>query len=133
MSGKTKAKLLAELEAVNAELAELKAEDGWQSYLAERRSTADIDLGDDHYLHWMASQQGEQRIGATIMHRAGPKGTETGWCIGGIQFAGTQHQRDYPEQPYWNVESYDPLTINPSVRCSCGDHGLVRGGKWVRA
>ena len=34
----------------------------------------------------------------------------------------------------WTVECWDPLTLSPSLVCSnCGDHGFVRGGKWVPA
>ena len=31
----------------------------------------------------------------------------------------------------WNVISLDPLTISPSVLCSCGMHGFIQEGKWV--
>lgn len=34
----------------------------------------------------------------------------------------------------WHVESWEPLTISPSLLCrACGDHGFIRGGKWVPA
>lgn len=34
----------------------------------------------------------------------------------------------------WQVESWDPLTLGPSIRClRCGDHGFVREGRWVPA
>lgn len=35
---------------------------------------------------------------------------------------------------HWTVESWEPLTISPSLlfKC-CGDHGFIRGGKWVPA
>ena len=36
--------------------------------------------------------------------------------------------------PVWQVDSWDPLTLSPSVLCrSCGNHGFVREGKWVPA
>lgn len=38
----------------------------------------------------------------------------------------------------WRVEHVAPLTLSPSVRCPCdlerpgqGQHGFVRGGRWV--
>lgn len=34
----------------------------------------------------------------------------------------------------WHVESWDPLTISPSIhRLECGCHGFIREGKWVSA
>lgn len=35
--------------------------------------------------------------------------------------------------PLWKVESWEPLTLSPSVLCSCGWHGFVRDGRWVTA
>lgn len=35
------------------------------------------------------------------------------------------------ERPYWQLESWDPLTIFPSLLCGCGDHGFIREGRWV--
>lgn len=32
----------------------------------------------------------------------------------------------------WTVESFDPLTLSPSLLCTvCGHHGYIREGKWV--
>ena len=32
----------------------------------------------------------------------------------------------------WTVESLDPLQLSPSLLCrSCGNHGFIRGGKWI--
>lgn len=34
----------------------------------------------------------------------------------------------------WVIEVQDPLTLSPSISCTaCGNHGFVRGGKWVPA
>lgn len=31
----------------------------------------------------------------------------------------------------WQVESYDPLTLSPSIAChTCPHHGYIRNGKW---
>jgi hypothetical protein len=36
--------------------------------------------------------------------------------------------------PGWQVESWEPLTLNPSIlRTECGCHGYIRDGKWVFA
>lgn len=32
----------------------------------------------------------------------------------------------------WQVESWEPLTLSPSLLCrSCGLHGFIREGRWV--
>lgn len=33
--------------------------------------------------------------------------------------------------PLWALGSFDPLTLNNSVRCSCGLHGHIREGKYT--
>ena len=39
-----------------------------------------------------------------------------------------------PDRPLWTVESWDPLTLSPSLLCKlCGDHGFIREGRWVPA
>ncbi|TCO57128.1 DUF6527 family protein [Actinocrispum wychmicini] len=36
--------------------------------------------------------------------------------------------------PTWQVESWEPLTLSPSLFCrTCGDHGFIREGRWVPA
>lgn len=33
--------------------------------------------------------------------------------------------------PKWQVESFDPLTLSPSLLCRrCGHHGFLRKGAW---
>lgn len=34
------------------------------------------------------------------------------------------------ETRHWTVEKLDPLTLSPSLLCSCGDHGFIREGRW---
>jgi len=39
-----------------------------------------------------------------------------------------------PGRPVWQVLSWEPLTLSPSLLCQlCGDHGFVRDGRWVPA
>lgn len=106
----------------------------------------DIDLGSGHYLKFIRWAPDDlpanrelygvplpcvEKAAASILH---PAKTETGWCEGMIHF-------DIPEailmrQPshhLWKVESWDLLTLSPSVLCRCGDHGFIRDGKWVPA
>jgi len=75
------------------------------------------------------------RFGASIEHRRPDTGAA---CVGGVTFDGPV-QRDLAARPgalnqaMWQVESWEPLTVSPSVLCSCGDHGFIREGRWVRA
>lgn len=86
-----------------------------------------VDLGHDVRIMFTVRRDGGLRIGFTESHRA-PDGRE---CAGSVTF-------DVPEAeglpgPRWTVESWDPLTISPSILCSCGHHGFVREGRWVPA
>jgi hypothetical protein len=90
----------------------------------------DVDLGDDHWLHFTVADDG-RKTGARVTHRC--TRTESGWDQGFVLF-------DIPDNPHaaaspkWQVESWDPLTLSPSLlQRGCGDHGFIQGGKWVRA
>ncbi len=115
----------------------------------------DLDLGDGHWLSfikWSPDRTIEAnrvryegipdipKLGATVTHLQ-PK-NETGLCESAVLFAvpnvvavigGDKHT--------WRVESWDPLTLSPSLLCKaacttggfCDDHGFIRAGKWVRA
>lgn len=87
----------------------------------------DVDLGDGHGLTWFGYRD-ISRAGAHVWHRT-PTGNS---CCGSVNF-------DVPgvtgvlKGAVWQVESRDPLTLSPSLLCSCGDHGFIRAGRWVRA
>lgn len=68
-------------------------------------------------------------IGAIISH-AKPDGST---CEGSILFDCDASRMAFVGQDRWTVESWEPLTLSPSLLCSCGDHGFVREGKWVPA
>ena len=71
------------------------------------------------------------RYGATIEHPHPQTGHD---CGGMVTFAGEVADRLDPDRPKWTVESWEPLTISPSVLCRvCGDHGWIRAGQWVPA
>lgn len=39
-----------------------------------------------------------------------------------------------PRSAKWDVHSYDPLTLTPSLLCKvCGSHGFITEGRWVQA
>jgi hypothetical protein len=54
-------------------------------------------------------------------------------CSGALMFDGETTRQIFPDQDKWTIESLDPLTVSPSVLCSCGDHGFIREGRWVPA
>jgi hypothetical protein len=94
-----------------------------------------LDLGEGRWLTFFG-WQGDDVVGAlethpsakdTQFHKAGQE------CAGGLYF-------DVPEKPpalqgqFWAVESWQPLTLSPSVLCRiCGNHGFIREGQWVPA
>jgi len=72
-----------------------------------------------------------ERYGAIIDH-PNLKTGET--CSAAITFAGDVQKRIAPNATTWDVQSWDPLTLSPSLLCrQCGDHGFIRSGRWVRA
>lgn len=100
-----------------------------------------FDLGNDHWAEYSAWAPDRklnpsrahlsdvERWGVLIYHH-NPAGE---WCAGFCTFAGEVQQEIAPNATTWTVESWDPLTISPSVLCSCGDHGFIRQGAWVPA
>ena len=110
--------------------------------MIDHRRTPDIDLSFNHelrYVSWapdreLNPQYGDdildvEHYGAIITHLT----HEDKLCEGCITFDSPTSQSIEPARPKWIVESWDPLTISPSILCDCGDHGFIRGGKWVQA
>ena len=53
---------------------------------------------------------------------------------GFVLFESDVARRIEPGRPMWKVESWEPLTLSPSIlRRECGCHGFIRNGKWVVA
>ena len=112
---------------------------------ARPRQPKDIAIGDGYfisYYRWAPDNLAANRklygvplprvekAGLMIRHpRADGKPHE---CFGSVRF-------DLPELRHfdgakWTVESWDPLTLSPSIRClECGAHGFIRAGRWVKA
>ena len=100
-----------------------------------------IDLGDDHQMLWLSwdpdrrlNPQYEglpsvEKYAADIRHKT-PSGD---YCMGYITIDSEVARRVGTGSPTWNVESWEPLTLSPSLLCHCGDHGFIREGRWVRA
>lgn len=52
-------------------------------------------------------------------------------CAGSVRFEGSGAVEG---RPVWRVVSREPLTLEPSLLCTaCGNHGWIRGGRWVPA
>lgn len=101
-----------------------------------------LDLGSDHVLYWYSwgpDRSANPRFrdypdvakwGASVDHLRADDGRP---CSGFITFHGPV-QDELSERPKWTVESWDPLTLSPSILCVlCGDHGFIRNGKWETA
>lgn len=56
------------------------------------------------------------------------------WCGGGGLFDLPGLREAFPDRTFWTVESWEPLTLSPSLLCRrCGNHGFIRDGQWVPA
>lgn len=92
---------------------------------AEDEALGIIDIG--HDMRIMFTERHGARVGLIESHRT-PEGRE---CYGAVTF--DVPQAEGLKGPRWTVESWEPLTISPSVLCSCGHHGFIRAGAWVPA
>lgn len=105
-------------------------DEGDYVYRLHREPGSDaMDLGDDVRATWYGrvGYPDEVRVGLHISHRS-PAGVE---CSGGVNL-------DVPEAEglkgaRWQVDAWEPLTLSPSILCSCGHHGWIRESRWVSA
>lgn len=69
-------------------------------------------------------------VGVHVWHRCKDHDGVERWDAGYVAFDVASRTRE----PKWQVHSYDPLDISPSVlQPDCGFHGFIRQGKWVPA
>lgn len=91
----------------------------------------ELDLGHDHRLRF--SQYEGAIVGAIVEH-LDPQGQP---CSGAIMFdvpeAHTFIARDNRSRPLWTVQAWQPLSLDPSVLCQCGDHGHIKDDRWIPA
>lgn len=97
----------------------------------DRKEVHDLDLGDGHWIDW--TEYKGQRCGGIITHTTTK--TETGLCSGAFWIDRRFHDDCHEGKgPVWQLTgTAECPTLAPSFLCHCGDHGFVRGGKWVRA
>jgi hypothetical protein len=71
-----------------------------------------------------------ERCGVQVNHLA-PDGSI---CSSFAHFDLDAVKEVFKNHPTWKVESWEPLTLYPSLLCKrCGDHGFIRNGKWEPA
>lgn len=88
-----------------------------------------LDLGHGVTLTFTAWGDHE-RVGYLLDHRK-PDGSR---CEGGGLFDLPGVREAFPDRAVWTVESWEPLTLSPSLQCTaCSHHGFVRQGFWVPA
>lgn len=89
-----------------------------------------VDLGHGVTLEFISWRE-HARAGYTQFHRQADNGRECG-SAGMFDLPGIREH--FPERALWQVESWEPLTLSPSMLCgACGNHGFVRNGLWVPA
>jgi hypothetical protein len=106
-----------------------------------------LDLGHEHTLRftrWAPDPQRNpqhaglaavERVGAIVAHASDHECSASGlspagWCEGSILFDSQVTRRLFPHRSRWTVESWEPLTLSPSLLCHCGDHGHIIDGRW---
>ena len=88
----------------------------------------DLRLDDNNALQFIHWKDDPEPYGANWFHRSDAK--PNGWCMGGFQW----HKPDERiHGPLWDLVSWEPLTVSPSLLCGCGAHGFIRDGKWIPA
>ena len=89
-----------------------------------------VDIGDGHMIEYR-NYHG-QPAGIIDWHR-----TAAGkWCCGWVAFRGSPWEQGFQSTKIasWEVVDREPLTLSPSLLCkTCGSHGFIRQGQWVRA
>ena len=110
----------------------------------------ETDLGHGHILRWAswapdralnpkwAAVPDIEKAVALIRHPLMPGESyayclERGYCEGAVHPDTPEVRRVLRPEQVWAVVSWEPLTLDPSIRCHCGDHGHVREGRWVPA
>lgn len=95
-----------------------------------------LDLGEGRTLRFFIWQNEEvvafdeyhPSLKDTQLHKAGEE------CVAGGYFDVPDCPPGIPDSQRWTVESWDPLTLSPSILCRiCGNHGWIRDGKWISA
>ena len=114
-------------------------------YDQEEWDNYDLDLGHNHrlrYFQWdpdlelnpqyehIREHLSVLKAGASVNHLK----SDGSLCRGAVHFDLPVLQGVFAKGAKWQVLSWEPLTLAPSLLCgACGDHGFIREGKWVVA
>jgi hypothetical protein len=99
----------------------------------------DIDLGNGfhmRYFGWFPNRElNPQYKDTPDIERAGVTIFKDGICVAGITFDTPETEVVFKDDEHrWQVVSYDPLTVTPSIRNpNTGLHGFITNGKWIPA
>lgn len=98
--------------------------DGVTGYWLGWRPDRDIPANAERY----AGIADIEKCSLVLDHRNAKTGEPHQGCVtanrpGSRLIFGDQH-------PLWDVVNEEPLTLTPSVLCSCGWHGFITDGKW---
>lgn len=101
-----------------------------------------LDLGMGHFAWFVAfapdrsipanaerfrDQPDDPRVGLIVTHDCPKHGPQYKTYIG-------LNPRLNTASACWTVESWEPLTLSPSLLSTCcGDHGFIRNGRWIPA
>lgn len=99
-----------------------------------KRLVAPMDLGHEVEIeHFTYANDDDELPVGFIENHARPDNGER--CFGAVRFDTPEAHDAYKlPGPFWQVVSWEPLHIEPSVLCRiCGHHGFIREGKWVPA
>jgi hypothetical protein len=89
-----------------------------------------VDLGHGAAAKFVSWGEHEQ-AGLIDLHLNPTTGKE---CSGAVLFDLPGVRESFPDRALWKVESFEPLTLSPSLLCNlCGHHGWIQGGQWVPA
>lgn len=96
----------------------------------------DLWLDDNNAVQFIRWKDDPKPYMANWFHAPGSQrraSDDRGWCMGGFQWR--IPGPDYPtqNQGLWTLDAWEPLTLSPSLLCSCGAHGFIREGHWISA
>jgi hypothetical protein len=90
----------------------------------------DLNLGSG-VVAWWTSYGTQERVGLIERH---PRPDTVVPCEGGVLFDLDGVREMFPDRALWQVVSFEPLTITPSLLCRrCGRHGFITAGRWTPA
>lgn len=84
-----------------------------------------ISLGENNF-YKKSFNRGGNWVAITEWHK-----DKDGYACGGWVPMNVPELDSFYSPKAWTVVSLEPLHIEPSLLCSCGNHGFIRNGQWV--